>query len=183
MTTSEKKLLEEYEFTRFKEIVIELVGEEDWKNSKANYIKQFLTFSEFDDGKAKILGIVEDAQVSIDKKIADYNAGMAVELINNHAAYLNTCLQRAIAEYSETSGKPTTPDVKKQNTSTTNMINVNLSEVNPGWLTTKLMNKERIFEFENPDGSKSRIQIKNPNPDGYTFNIETIKLEYATIKS
>jgi hypothetical protein len=178
MATSEKKLSEDYDFTRYKKLVIYLVGEDDWKKSKANYIKHFNAFSELDDGKAKLYGIVEDARASIERKQTDYNAGLDIEVIENNAAYLNTCLQQGY-NANIVGTKETKNENGKGSKSTTDIINVNLSEINPGWLTYKLINRKRIIEFHNADGTGGRLEINNPNTNSFSPNVETLKLEYV----
>jgi len=170
----EKIIIKDENFEYYKELVISAVGETDWNKNTGFYVKMYNEYKKYPGGENSII-----EEVSNFKSILNERWLSDREEIENEAAYLNKSLQNGL-----TNLRVDNPEIKSNNGRTTEMININVIEINPGWATDKYLSDERVVIFN--DGvverkliARNKTTHKLPNNTTMTilFEIERIYLE------
>ena len=170
----EKITIQDKNFEYYKELVINAVGETDWNKNTGFYVKMYNEYKKYPGGENLII-----EEVSNFKSILNERALSDREGIENEGAYLNKSLQNGLKNL-----QINNPEIKSNNGRTTEMININVIEINPGWATDKYLSDERIVVFNDGDVERKLIarnktthKLPNNTTMKILFEIERIYLE------
>jgi hypothetical protein len=156
MAESKNKLEDDGNYIYYQELVTNSVGEKDWEKNTGFYVKMYKEYSKYPGGTNSIIEEVSSF------KATKLSRGMDIDRpnINNEGAYLNKCLQNGLDNLIAIHGeRPDNVDYEK--IKTTEIIDVNIAEINPGWATDKYISEERIVVYTDEDGNKRRLICRN----------------------
>jgi len=143
-------------FTYYQELVTDSVGETDWEKNAGFYIKMYKEYSRYPDGANAIIEEASNFKATLHSRDMDYDKPE----IENEGAYLNKSLQNGLDNLKAVHGERTgSQDMVK--IKTTEIIDVNIAEINPGWATNKFIKDERILLFTDADGYQRKLTCRN----------------------
>jgi|GEM_PF-5948761 len=149
----------------YKNKIIKLTNKADWEKNAGFYIKKFKEFNLYDGGLLELMGVLGDVKETFNTR----TCATDTELINNCGAFLNTSLQNGLKRLEAIHGKKTytkeTKEISKQ------LVNINISEFNPGWATTKFISTPRHIRYTDTDGNEHELFVENPYKGTYADKI------------
>ena len=156
MADKKSNLKDDSNFIYYQELVGKAVGEKDWDKNTGFYVKMYKEYAKYPSGAESIIEEVSNFKATKLSREMDIDKAD----IGNVGAYLNKSLQNGLDNLKAVHGElPDNPDYEKMKT--TEIIDVNIAEINPGWATDKYISEERIVVYTDEDGNKRRLICRN----------------------
>jgi hypothetical protein len=153
MADKKNSLEDNGNYQYYRDQVTASVGEADWKKNAGFYTKIFKDYAKYPEGESAILEEVANFKATKNSRSMDIDKPG----IENDGAYLNKSLQNGLDNLKAVHGELPAAD-KMQ---TTEIIDVNIAEINPGWATDKYITDERVVIYTDEDGNHRRLTCRN----------------------